>query len=159
MVSLHERQAGHGDGLLKFRFANGTKEPILLREAELEQPDYAQGFVATALQDTRVLKAQARRGLRRRPVERAKDFSYEIIRPPFNPACQSDRLLWRYRLRWIGVALIAARTEKRRITWIKRGLVVLSVKRTALLPANRLSSPNVRLAIVLANSSSFNRPS
>src|SRR5258708_19999653 len=93
------------------------------------------------------------------PVERVKDFLYEIIRPRFNPACQSDRLLWRYRLRWIGVALIAARTEKRRITWIKRGLVVLSVKRTALLPANRLSSPNVRLAIVLANSSSFNRPS
>jgi hypothetical protein len=53
-VRLHERQAGHADGLLKFRFAKGTKEPILLREGELEQP-----------------------------VERAKDFSYEIFRPPF----------------------------------------------------------------------------
>ena len=57
-------------GLLKFRFAKGTKEPILLREAELEQP-----------------------------VERAKDFSYEITKLPFNPACESGKLLWRYRVR------------------------------------------------------------
>jgi hypothetical protein len=87
-VDLHERQASHADELLKFRFAKGTKEPILLREAEFEWPDYAQGFVATAIQDTRVPKARARRSSRRRPVERAEDFSYEITRRPFNPACE-----------------------------------------------------------------------
>jgi hypothetical protein len=93
IVNLTERQAGRADGLLKFRFAKENKGQSFSAKRSLSSPtpqSLRRGQLYSVSPSSLPGRAKAQR---RRPVERATDFSYQISKLPVSSAFKSDRLL------------------------------------------------------------------